>query len=103
MLRCILVCLLANAVAFGLSPGALAGTTGTLRGSVVDTQTRAPIAGVRITATSPSQIAVTQTDSGGRFQFISLAPDTYVVRAERAGYDPASQTGVSISPTSRSR
>ncbi len=75
---------------------ARAGTTGTLRGTVLDTNTHVPVGGVRVTAESPSQVATTVTDATGEFRFISLAPDTYVVRAERPGYDPVAQTGVSI-------
>src|SRR6516162_793528 len=96
MLRCVLVSLLAVALSFGVSSYALAGTTGTLRGSVIDARSHAPIAGVRVIAESPSQIARTTTDAAGQFRFISLVPETYVVRAERAGYDPVAQTGVSV-------
>jgi hypothetical protein len=77
-------------------PDALAGTTGTLRGSVIDVKSRAPVAGARITAESPSQVATTSTDAQGEFRFISLVPDTYVIHAEREGYDPAAQSGISI-------
>ncbi|HYL27543.1 MAG TPA: TonB-dependent receptor, partial [Candidatus Nitrosotalea sp.] len=93
-----LVPTLALAAVFGLSlpQNVFAGTTGTLRGSVVDANTHAPIAGARVTAESPSQVASATTDASGEFRFISLAPETYTVRAERSGYDPAVQTGVSI-------
>jgi hypothetical protein len=76
--------------------GAIAGTTGTLRGRVVDAATQAPIAGATVTATSPSQNAQTVSDASGTFSFISLAPDTYTVSAAKTGYDPGSQPGVSI-------
>jgi hypothetical protein len=75
---------------------ASAGTTGTLHGSVVDAKSNAPLAAVRITAESPSQVATTVTDGAGGFRFISLVPDTYVVRAEKAGYDSVAQGGVVI-------
>jgi len=75
---------------------ATAGTTGSIAGSVVDATTKAPIAGTQVTATSPSQIAKVTTDASGRFTFISLAPDTYTISAERAGYDLSSITGVSV-------
>lgn len=75
---------------------AFAGTTGTLHGSIVDSATGAPLAGVRVTAEAPSQIATTQTDAAGQFRFISLAPDTYTLRADKSGYDPVSQAGVII-------
>ena len=75
---------------------ARAGTTGTLRGHVVDVSTQAPIAGVVVIAASPSQTAQSVTDSAGAFSFISLSPDTYTVSASKSGYEPQSQPGVSI-------
>jgi len=75
---------------------ALAGTTGGLRGRVVDAATGAALAGVTVTATSPSQTATTQTDQNGSFNFLSLAPDSYVVSAQRTGYDSFSASGLSV-------
>jgi hypothetical protein len=77
-------------------PHALASTTGTLRGRVVDASTHAPIAGATVVATSPSQTAQSATDAAGAFSFISLAPDTYTVNASKAGYDPQSQAGITV-------
>jgi hypothetical protein len=75
---------------------ARAGTTGTLRGRVVDAATHAPVAGATVTAVSPSQTAQTVSDSAGAFSFISLEPDTYTVNASKPGYDPQSAPGVTI-------
>ncbi|MGA8575193.1 MAG: TonB-dependent receptor [Candidatus Cybelea sp.] len=75
---------------------ARAGTTGTLRGRVVDAATQAPIAGAVVTAVSPSQTAQSVSDAAGAFSFISLAPDAYTVSASKAGYDPQSQAGISV-------
>ncbi|MGA8574521.1 MAG: TonB-dependent receptor [Candidatus Cybelea sp.] len=72
---------------------ALASVTGGLAGTVVDTDTSAPIAGVQVTATSPSQSATTTTDAGGHFTFLTLAPDTYTVTASKSGYQPTSVPG----------
>ncbi len=66
---------------------ALAGTTGALSGVV--TSDGKPVAGVKITATSPSGIAVATTDASGHFTFASLAPDDYTLVAEKNGYDRA--------------
>ncbi|MDP9017800.1 MAG: TonB-dependent receptor, partial [Candidatus Eremiobacteraeota bacterium] len=73
-----------------------AGTTGSLTGRVVDTSTQAPVAAVKVTAVSDSQTATVTTDSSGAFAFISLSPDTYTISAEKAGYDPQSQPGITI-------
>ena len=75
----------------------LAGTTGTLSGNVFDAKaTSAPVAGARITATSPSQTAAVTTDPAGHFVFLSLAPDTYLISVEKTGYEPLSQSGVTV-------
>ena len=74
---------------------AFAGTTGVISGTAADTA-GGRLAGVRITVTSPSQVATATTDASGRFTFVSLAPDTYVVSAERAGYDAYSLPGVTV-------
>jgi hypothetical protein len=74
----------------------LAGTTGQLSGTAVDSTTNAPLAGAKVTVASPSQIASTTTDSGGRFNFLALAPDTYTVSVEFQGYQPTSLSGVTV-------
>lgn len=75
---------------------ALAGTTGGISGTIVDTETRAPLADAQVTAAAPSQTATTRTDASGHFTFLSLTPDTYTVSAEKDGYDAVSQAGVSV-------
>ncbi len=90
----ILGCAFALAVALPL--GASAGTTGTLRGRIVDATTHAPVAGAVISAVSPSQAARTISDGTGSFSFLSLQPDTYTVSATKSGYEPQSQAGVTV-------
>ncbi len=46
-----------------------------------------------MTATSPSQSATATTDAGGHFTFLTLAPDTYTVTANKSGYQPTSIPG----------
>ncbi|MGC1381014.1 MAG: TonB-dependent receptor [Candidatus Baltobacteraceae bacterium] len=75
---------------------AWAGTTGTLRGRVVDAASHAPIAGAVVTAVSPSQTATATSDAAGTFSFISLQPDTYTVNASKPGYEPQSEPGITI-------
>jgi hypothetical protein len=74
----------------------LAGTTGGLSGTVADAATDRPISGAKVTAASPSQIASTTTDAGGRYNFLDLAPDTYTVSVEAAGYQSTLQPGVTV-------
>ncbi len=75
---------------------ASAGTTGGLRGRVVDAASGAPVAGARINAISPSQTATALTDGNGSFSFISLAPDTYLVSIEKTGFESQSAAGITV-------
>ncbi len=86
------------ALAFVLLPvsSVVAGTTGSITGTVSDSASKAPIAGAAVTAVSPSQVATVTTDASGRFTFISLSPDTYTITARRAGYDEVSIAGISV-------
>ncbi len=74
----------------------LAGTTGGITGRVVDTRTHAPLAGVLVGASSPSQSATSTTDASGTFRFLSLSPDTYTVSFSKTGYDPVTQAGLTV-------
>ncbi|HEY7993394.1 MAG TPA: TonB-dependent receptor [Candidatus Eremiobacteraceae bacterium] len=73
----------------------LAGTTGALSGSIVQSD-GSPLSGAKVTATSPSESASTTADANGHFVFVSLTPDTYTVTASLDGYDPTSQPGVTV-------
>lgn len=85
------------ALGFLLSPlAAWSGTTGSLHGHIADAATGAPVPGVAVTATSPSQTATAVTDAGGNFSMISLIPDTYTVSVSKTGYEPQSEAGVSV-------
>ena len=79
----------------GTSLPVAAGTTGTLTGRVIDAA-NAAVAGAKVTAESDSQTATLTTDASGGFTFISLAPDSYTVSVQKAGYDPQSQAGIAV-------
>ncbi|MBV8067882.1 MAG: TonB-dependent receptor, partial [Candidatus Eremiobacteraeota bacterium] len=87
---------LAVLTVFAVPFAARAGTTGTLRGRVLDATTHAPVAGAAVIASSPSQTAQSVSDASGAFSFISLPPDTYTVSVNKAGYEPQSQPGITI-------
>ena len=74
---------------------ALAGVTGNVNGTVRDA-TGAPLAGVSVRATSPSQTAAATTDAAGHFVLLSLAPDTYTFDLSKAGYQEASFAGNTV-------
>ena len=86
-LACAFVCSIANP--------SCAGTTGVIVGRVVD-PSGAPIVNVKVVVTSPSQVATATTDTSGGFRFLTLVPDTYVLSVEKTGFDPVSQTGVTV-------
>lgn len=75
---------------------ALAGTTGSLTGTLTDSSTGKPVGDATIVASSSSQTATTQTDASGHFSFLSLSPDTYSVSANKAGYAAVSIAGVTV-------
>jgi hypothetical protein len=74
----------------------LAGTTGSINGTITDADTNAPLAGAHVTVTSPSQQNATNTDAQGRFSFLSLAPDTYTLSITAAGHQTVTQAGVTV-------
>jgi hypothetical protein len=75
---------------------ALAGTTGSITGQVMDATTGKVVADATVTAVSPSQSATATTDAGGNYRFFTLAPDTYTVSATKTGYNSASQSGITV-------
>ena len=75
---------------------ALAGTTGTISGTITDAATAKPLAGVTVVAASPSQTQKTTTDSQGFYVLQNLNPDTYTVSYEATGYDTFVMPGVTV-------
>ncbi|HEX4013987.1 MAG TPA: TonB-dependent receptor [Candidatus Cybelea sp.] len=67
--------------------------TGAILGTV-STTARAPIAGARVRATSPSGRFAATTDDDGRFTMLGVAPDTYAVSVEANGYETANATAI---------
>jgi hypothetical protein len=80
----------------GQTAWAPAGTLGNMAGTVRDAKTGAPIAGVRLQITSPSQAVQVTTDAHGHFVVFSLQPDDYTVTAQKNGYDTVSFDGYSV-------
>ena len=81
---------------FGQETRVLAGSTGQITGKVTDSSTGAAIAGVSITAASPSGTYRTTTDTKGYFAIVNVFPDTYRVTALASGYQTASSDGNSV-------
>jgi len=87
---------LAVALFFNSAGTLLAGTTGTISGTITDQKTTAPLAGVRVSAVSPTGQYSSKTDAKGFYSFTGVTPDTYTVSFELTGYQPASLTGVNV-------
>ena len=90
---------IAIAFAFGVPRGTFAatGTTATIQGTVTDAESGAPIAGVKVSAVSPSQVANTATDAKGFYVFNGLSADTYVVSFQQPGFDATIDNGITAS------
>jgi outer membrane receptor protein involved in Fe transport len=74
---------------------ALAQTTGTITGRIVDSQGLAvPGATVTVTGAQGSKTATTDTD--GRFQIPYLTPGTYSVKAELQGFKSVAQSDIGL-------
>src|SRR5262249_55103729 len=82
-----------DSLAAGSPPG-----TSVLLGTVRDAATRAAVADVVVTATSPSMQGeqVVVTDSTGLYRVPGLPPGTYTLRFEKETYRPYSRTGVDV-------
>jgi len=97
LLRIAAALLAAAVFAVSLLPGpALAGTTGSIVGRLVDQRSGSAIAGAAVTAASPSETERSISDASGGFRFLSLSPDTYTVTIERANYETLTLGGVTV-------
>ncbi|MDQ2992422.1 MAG: TonB-dependent receptor, partial [Candidatus Eremiobacteraeota bacterium] len=95
--RTVGVMLAAAVVCVTLSTGtALAGTTGTISGTVTDASTGAPIVDATVAASSPTGSRTSTTDSKGFYVLQALGPDTYLVSVQAKGYESVSVTGVTV-------
>jgi outer membrane receptor protein involved in Fe transport len=78
---------------------ALGAHNGSLRGSVLDANTRAPLAGALVTLENANR--QTYTDNLGFYQFVDLTAGSYTVRVNYLGYDiDAQEVAVRDSETS---
>src|ERR1700761_4267462 len=84
--------LLAGVILLGMvcslvSPAfAAGGQSGNLQGTITNGATGAPIAGVTISAASPTGSYTAKTDDKGSFQIIGMNVDTYTVSASSGGF-----------------
>src|SRR5262249_25145011 len=69
-----------------------------LTGNVIDASSRAPVADVVVTATSPAMQGeqVVVTDATGLYRGPQLPPGVYTLRFEKETYRPFSRTGIEV-------
>jgi hypothetical protein len=75
---------------------AIADDAGGIAGIITDANTGAPISGVQVQFSSPSQAATATTDAKGHFVVLSLAPDNYTLTLVKQGYDTRAVSGNSV-------
>ncbi len=75
-------------------------TTGSISARIVTPDGR-PVAGVRVTAVSPSGRYDGVSDAAGRLTLAAVSPDVYAVEASAAGSEPSRITGVTVAPGQR--
>jgi len=79
----------------GCTLGADAGTTGAIQGSVSDPSAH-PLAGVNITAFSPSGHYTTSSSASGFYSFNGLPLDTFTLTFSRSGFLSQTVNGITI-------
>jgi len=84
-----------TAFALSAAPG-IAGTTGTITGTVTNGETGEPLANVKIAAVSPGGSYSATTDAKGFFSLQAVTPDTYTLSYELEGFEPVSVPGVTV-------
>lgn len=94
---CVSVAFLLAFAPVALAQGGGASQTGAINGRVTDAQAGV-LAGVTVTATSPSQMAAqtTLTNAAGFYHFPFLAPGTYALRYERDQFSAVTRAGIDV-------
>lgn len=86
--------LAATLITLSLAPGVRAATTGTVVGTVTETETGKPLSGVNVALTGTTLTTV--SDSNGFYSFTTVTPGVYTVEASLVGHAPAEITGVDV-------
>ena len=77
-------------------PPSLASTVGTLSGRVIDQARHSPVAGVTVTAVSPSGRYSAKTNGAGFYSITGVSAGTYTVSFQIGGYEPQTVADVNI-------
>ncbi len=95
LIRALSVVAFVVAFVFGQATWTLAGSLGNIKGVATNANGQ-PVAGVIVTAVSPSATAKATTGSDGFFALEGLAPDTYVVTFSAQGFVTQPIPGVTV-------
>ncbi len=71
-------------------------TTGNIQGTVTASQANTKLAGVSVTAVSPTGRYSATTDNTGFYSISGVSPDTYTLTFKTTGYETYSLTGVTV-------
>ena len=71
-------------------------TTGNIQGTVTDSQGNTKLAGVAVTAVSPTGRYSATTDNTGFYSMSGVSPDTYAITFTTKGYATVSLTGITV-------
>jgi hypothetical protein len=71
-------------------------TTGNIQGTVSASQANTKLAGVSVTAVSPTGRYLATTDNSGFYSMNGVSPDTYTVTFKTNGYETITLTGVTV-------
>ncbi|MBV9646131.1 MAG: TonB-dependent receptor, partial [Candidatus Eremiobacteraeota bacterium] len=98
LVRLLLVCAAVCGIVGGSTLPAFAagGQLGNLTGTVIDAQTKAPIANATVNAAAPTGSYTSRTDAHGFFSILGMVVDTYSVSVQAAGYEPQTVAGITI-------
>ena len=98
LLRCFAAVVVALSILASVTAPAFAagGQFGNLNGTIVDAQTKAPIAGAHISAKSGSGNYTATTDAKGFFVILGMSVDSYTVTIEATGHETQNLTGVPV-------
>jgi hypothetical protein len=83
-------------LAAALAGSARAASTGQIIGTVVDVKSKAPIAGAKIDAVSPSGTVMATSDAKGHFAIAGVVLDTYTISVEATGFEPYLLQGATV-------
>jgi outer membrane receptor protein involved in Fe transport len=88
-------------VMMACSNNAMAATVGSLRGTVVDTDARSPVAAAQVTLVSPSERYRAVTDARGFYVIEGIHPDAYLLTIAKEGYERFVEAELGIDQDSR--